>query len=351
VSGAAILLGFALLGGAGAASLLLFRRWRGGGWVKVAAGNLVLSLLLLGAVFLAGETWFALDWDTTDGSFALLSSQRWIRRHVRLNARGFRDRRELDGATIPGERRILVLGDSLAFGQGINRAEDRFSDLLETMLGERGVPARVHNVAQPGWNTQEELQELWRLSREGIPFDLVVLAYCLNDHFYFPEQPEPYRRAVDRAAVPPAAARLFTQRSYLLSFLYHRLTTFRDPVLAGYPGMVLDFFRRPDIRARHSRELLMLRDHCRGVGADLVVVTFPLTFGTWEDYPLEEMHRALGEFWRGAGVEHVDLREDFRTQAVERLTVGRYDRHPNERANRIAAERVLPLLLGRLGRR
>ena len=92
---------------------------------------------------------------------------------VRINENGLRDRqhsyeRQNDLA------RILVLGDSFAWGYGVEESE-RFSQLLEKSLG-----AEVINAGVSGYSTDQEL--LW-YQNEGIKYDtdLVILVIAGND--------------------------------------------------------------------------------------------------------------------------------------------------------------------------
>ncbi len=77
---------------------------------------------------------------------------------IRNTHRGFRDRDHAREKA--GKRRIVVLGDSTAWGWGVE-AEERFSDRMERML-----PGwEVLNLAQAGYSTDQELP--WR--RRGSP--------------------------------------------------------------------------------------------------------------------------------------------------------------------------------------
>lgn len=95
------------------------------------------------------------------------------------NSLGFRDR-EHTLVKEPGTSRILLLGDSVAAGQGVRLAKNAFPALVEQQLLEAGLPIELINFAVTGYNTQ---QEVWTLHDKGLDFDpdLVVVAYCLND--------------------------------------------------------------------------------------------------------------------------------------------------------------------------
>ena len=96
-----------------------------------------------------------------------------FRTAVRINENGLRDReRSYDRHN--DNQRILVLGDSFAWGYGVEESE-RFSQRLEETLG-----VEVINGGVSGYSTDQEL--LW-YRNEGIKYetDLVILVVAGND--------------------------------------------------------------------------------------------------------------------------------------------------------------------------
>lgn len=93
---------------------------------------------------------------------------------VDANGDGLRDR--TFGARPPGTRRILGLGDSFAFGWGVENGESLFK-VLERRLNESG-PDRYEavNAGIPGFGTYEELQLLRSIGLRYEP-DLVAVAF------------------------------------------------------------------------------------------------------------------------------------------------------------------------------
>lgn len=80
------------------------------------------------------------------------------------------DGRGLRSSAVPGPCSVLVLGDSVAFGHGVEAAE-AFPSLL-------GAPA--HNLSFPGWNSAQEAAALEVLGPE-LPAGLLVVAWVPND--------------------------------------------------------------------------------------------------------------------------------------------------------------------------
>jgi lysophospholipase L1-like esterase len=99
--------------------------------------------------------------------------------HVRLNEYGLRGP-SVAPAPPPGVHRVLALGDSVAFGQGMSAAE-AFPAVLESRLNAQG-PGRweVVNAGVAGYNTQAELAYLERHGLALAPRTIVV-GFNLND--------------------------------------------------------------------------------------------------------------------------------------------------------------------------
>ncbi|HKQ60160.1 MAG TPA: GDSL-type esterase/lipase family protein [Candidatus Polarisedimenticolaceae bacterium] len=93
---------------------------------------------------------------------------------VSINDQGLRDR-DYPYERVPGKRRILVLGDSFAWGFGVEQPAC-FTELVERSLAD----VEVINAAVSGYSTDQEL--LW-LVNEGLKYrpDVVLLLVSGND--------------------------------------------------------------------------------------------------------------------------------------------------------------------------
>lgn len=113
-----------------------------------------------------------LGWAHEPGQEGVFETEQF-RTLVRINQKGLRDR-EHSYERLNDSGRILVLGDSFAWGYGVEESE-RFSQRLETSLG-----VEVINAGVSGYSTDQEL--LW-FQNEGVKYDvdLVILVFCGND--------------------------------------------------------------------------------------------------------------------------------------------------------------------------
>jgi hypothetical protein len=278
----------------------------------------------------------------------------FTRRQAEQNSLGFRER-EFALAKPPSTYRIAVMGDSLSWGIGVSPGE-RFSGQLEEALNARRRSGRryeVLNFARSGWDTADELDALRRVVL-GTGVDFVVLQWYLNDfeNGVRQERPQP------APLVPWEPVRLWLFRaSALYSVLEDRWVRVQE-WLGAIPTYAEYMYRRfGDPHSPHSAaavdSLRAFIAECREHAVPLTVVLFPHPGPDLaaRRYEFDYLHDRVLETCRGEGLDCVDLRAAFATQADYRLLwVSPLDPHPSVLAHRLAAERLLaafePIWLG-----
>jgi lysophospholipase L1-like esterase len=99
---------------------------------------------------------------------------------IEVNSKGLRGA-EIEYAKPPGERRVLVVGDSFTFAEQVNQNET-FTQRLEDRLNAEGGGGgyRVLNAGSNGWATANEAVYL---AKEGVRFkpDVVIVALYLGN--------------------------------------------------------------------------------------------------------------------------------------------------------------------------
>lgn len=100
--------------------------------------------------------------------------------HYRINALGFRGR-EVAPVKPEGAWRLLVIGDSVAFGWGVEQ-QDRFPDLVERALAARhpGRAIEVLALATPGHDVLQQWH-VYRTRALELQPDAIVFAFNQND--------------------------------------------------------------------------------------------------------------------------------------------------------------------------
>lgn len=313
----------------------VWRRWPGSPAGRPRLVNAALVLLAVLVPLAAAEGWLLFFVDTTDNGLLTLTSRRWLERHAPGMA--FRGRTSPSADAGTGTRMFMaVLGDSITYGQGIDRDEDLYSSVLERELRRKGIPIDVYNLSMPGWNSGEELAELRRQFEAGAIFDAVVLGFCLNDIGEFVQASPGFIEAGKRLRNPPAILAPLVERSFVISLLYNQYVTFASRAIGRTWGRVAEAFRAPELFQPLAVQLARIKQLTDEYGAPLIVLTFPDLSGPWERYPYRDIHRKLDDFWRRLGAAHVDLLPAFERHPARSLHVGILDGHPNETAHRIA---------------
>jgi len=297
--------------------------------LKIIGFNLLLFIFLLNTFFFLAETYFRFIFDYSDPFAYLQSSQRWLQRHVVYNADAFRDR-DFSTTKNPGTVRIAILGDSFAFGWGVNKVEDRFSNLLEKKLNQAsGSKFEVYNTAVTGWESKEELRFLQE--KAGMfNFDIIVLAYVFNDiyqdrAFDFPFLNPEIVNLKNHSLMKPLAEKSFFLE-FILSKLLNTITVLHSDVIQKE----LLLYHDPQTWQNHQRTLKGIIDYCRQHHQRLIIVIFPyLDLVDRQPYPAQFVHQKLNQFFQEQGVETIDLYPLLKKYPVKKLKVNPFDSHPS----------------------
>ena len=302
------------------------------GWGRLVAGNALVLLCLVTAILLAGETYFRFFYDTTDSLAFTRISERWVQRHWRVNTAGCRDNVEYSRALTPGKRRISFVGDSFTAGHGIKDVADRFPNRLR-----RAHPEwEIHVLATVGLDTGSELAVMKKALARDYQIDQVVLVYCLND---IGDLLPPQANSSERVRQELDHGNWFVRNSYMVNLWYHHYWAAREPNLRDYFPFVREAYRGTTWQQQQER-LKAFRDLIQAQGGHLAVVTFPFLHALGPSYEYRAVHKQLDQLWLELGVPHLDLLPVFGGLPSSQVTVNRYDAHPNERANRLAAEAI-----------
>jgi len=261
-----------------------------------------------------------------------------------LNALGFRELPPGPDGTDPGVRRILVLGDSFTFGDGVRRGEDRFTDLIEARLNrEAGSGERYHvyNAGVSGSRPAGWLRDFRKL-RPSYRADLVLAVFFLRDGTDLCTSLRCHVQTI-RAIKARYAERFGQGWSYLAKLFYGwRIRSdfaeeFRGQVVRAYLGSEAE-------RATwttQSAALRALAERVQRSGSELHLVVFPMLLDL-DDYPFQAVEDEILRVAREAGIPAISLLDGFRGQDARALWVAANDQHPNERGHRIAANTLYP---------
>jgi len=255
-----------------------------------------------------------------------------------FNSAGFRDA-EHTLLKPPGSYRILGLGDSYLYGQGVRR-EDVCLTRLEVLLNETAEQNSVETI-NFGISARNTEHELAALETRGWAYDpdLVILFFVLNDvEEDYDEQPLQinfFRQFTDIYLVPDR----LSQYSWLWSWARQRwlrnvrARNYLADCLANYQG-------NSQLWARCEAALDRMRASCAEHDVPLLIVVFPFFYELDGEYPFQPIHDQLAHYAQTRDQQLLDLRGAYRDYCGPELWVHPTDQHPNEIAHRIAAEVV-----------
>lgn len=260
------------------------------------------------------------------------------------------------GKKAPGELRILCLGDSTTYGQGV-ADEDTIPACLEAELA-RLVPSgshrvRVVNGGVRGYGTKQELALLEEVG-PAIEPDLVLLLWYPNDL----ERVDvgSIRDQLERSGpvafdtgtrmegaslvlwtvrrVVRLSALVVKARHWIADLTYHRLTE----------GEVDQGFLRFD------RELSATPPILEALHTTLVVAVIPAPESLRGEDREAALHARVGDLARARGLECIDLTPALRELAgrTARLPILPYDGHYTGEANRAMTRVLAARIAGRI---
>jgi len=314
---------------------------------------------------------------------------------VRTNSLGIRDR-EIAKEKKPGTRRVLIIGDSIAYGTGVD-AEWRFSDFLSRALRNN---VEVINASVCGWGTDQELLYYENAGREFDP-DLVIVTFTMAndvlnnmlDHLFLGTAPKPRfvlrdgELALEKTKLESPSPRLdhrirnALRRSRVLLFTKRRIDALRYEKRVkregakGHTGFDKEGLERdyshwsvyessygPQFEEAWTvTEAILdrLSRRCSEDGAELIVFAFPLKLEVddgWRRELLQHFgidstlldfarpYERLGRICRERGIEFVYPVASFRDASRSRKLYFARDSHPDIYGHAAAAGALLNVL-------
>lgn len=259
------------------------------------------------------------------------------------NSRGYRDI-EHSLEPRPGIRRVVVIGDSVTEGYGVE-ADSVFSARLREGLG-KGF--EVINLGMAGLNTP---QEVHLLGKEGLQYrpDIVILNFVLNDADFFTT----YRgaqRAIGAAdqkigmfnwTISPKAKRML-KSSALIYFIKERIENlqgwFAGESPANYYRDLWNIKTSRDKVKNGIEELYVMKNEYK---FEIIVVIWPV-LTDYSSYPFKDIHDWVETAAREKQFNVIDLLPVFASYDFRSLQVAAEDNvHPNVLGHKLAAEAVV----------
>lgn len=295
---------------------------------------LFFSLLSIIVLYSGVEVYFRYRFDESDSLGFLQVNGRWLKRHVVFNNYFFRDR-NFDTKKKIGVTRIGVIGDSIGMGYGIKNVEDRFSNLLEKKLRSEGFNVEVYNLAKSGYDTQSEIEEYQRVKQ--LKFDWIVWEYFLNDAQ--PKNVSTGTTILQKESVQGKVANFLSRHSFFFDYVYWRLSARYDKTFLSLRNADIAAYYDGANFETHKTYVESFIKELKNENSKILVIIFPFV-KFLPDYPAEDIHRRMNKLFHENGVDTIDMLNYLRGKNSDDLVVGRFDYHPNEYVNSIAADKL-----------
>lgn len=263
--------------------------------------------------------------------------------------------------------RIVVLGDSFTFGQGVKK-EETFTARLESLLNSANKTIRfeVINLGFCGLNTEKELEILERRGvnpdtwlpderYRGMAYqpDLILLEYTLNDAVAPARKLEQIKEFDDRRnntvirvnsgpyslPLPESMDMFLTKKTMFYPLFINRY----QQLLAKMglrEGEFLTAYNENSVRWIHMKyNLANIAWVAKQAGLPAVLVIYPDMIG-FDYYPFKNVHERIQRVAEILGFHALDLLPAFKGINAYSLWASPVDAHPNARAHEIAARSI-----------
>lgn len=267
-----------------------------------------------------------------------------------FNSNGYRDDDPFSGGR---NAAIVLLGDSVAFGLGVQQ-ELTFAQRLQQALDQRAAGSYdIVNLAMFGYHSKNEL-DAFREDGMWLRPHLVIVQFYMNDFSMSagevgtsrPSMADRLRAARNRTLYSSALYRRVHQAFAGLSYLTLHDLRRRYPQSLNHaePEHKLAYLaERPDGEVPAFDALRKIHELSAGIGARMLLVVSPDEVQLYE-HRYDAINQRIARFCTSEGVPYLDLLPIFRTSAepVELFLDGV---HLSDRGHALAAETLEPVLV------
>jgi len=247
---------------------------------------------------------------------------------VIINSKGLRDK-EYSYEKPEDVYRILVVGDSLTLGWGVN-GEETFSKILEDRLNDQNNISQKYKkieVINSGIGNYNTRQELVFLENEGLRYspDEVILAYFINDA-------ENIQKEINN---------FWTRRLILYAYIKsvkNRISFVVDEE-KRYNVYYSDLYKGENF-TKYKGILESLDNRLREDNIRLTVVILP-EFHDFNNYEFDNIHDKINDFFSEKGRLVIDPLYMFKGSDSRSFWVAKDDPHPNAMAHKLIADAIL----------
>lgn len=233
------------------------------------------------------------------------------------------------------EKRIVFIGDSFTFGEGV-QSGSAFPEVLDRYFKDFGSnsPYRAINFGRIGFDLPDLYNISFKAALRAKP-DVIYYVWIANDT---PPGGLPYPGILGLSAFYSSRAHIDSLKGFALGKLIQTIII-RRRIHSG----TLDWYHRvhgPE-NAKGMKEfqeyIRRMKKEARERGAEFRLALFPMLIGNKNNYPLSDAHAAVMRIARAEGVPALDLTSAVLDRPAPELWVHPANQHPSVYAHRAAA--------------
>ncbi|MFH2020940.1 MAG: SGNH/GDSL hydrolase family protein [archaeon] len=239
---------------------------------------------------------------------------------IRTNSLGLRADREYVVPKPNSTRRILVLGDSITMGWGVNYS-DTYAQVLESMLNEDKTAYEVINAGVGNYNTQNEYGTLKKYI--DLDPDIIILGFYINDI-----EETKYSRL-----------NYITKNSNLYALMLDKFIVVEYSGQKNYREIYRNLYENQILRNHLRNSIAEIIELSKIRKIPLIIVNIP-EFHEFDNYPFSNVNILIKEAAEEA--LYVDMLPIFNQTGITptEFWVSSEDPHPNALAHKLIAEEL-----------
>jgi len=251
---------------------------------------------------------------------------------------------EISGHSRLNSVRVLVQGDSITWGQGVQREQKLFTTRLLAMLREKNIDTEMAVLAKPGREIDGHLVQIAKWGQEINP-EIIIYQFFINDIELDKKPPRTFR--IWRRAF---FHRKLLRLSYLWFFLDYNFNqwlpsknkqSYSDYMLNRFTSDTEEWKRSISVFRAWAREAKRLTPN-------VLIVLYPnINSQGRPDQKLLTIYNWFGNLCEEQGFEVLDLWQSFGDLKgdVAQIKSGIYDAHPSAEVHQRMAESIYKKLV------
>ncbi len=298
--------------------------------LKKNLGVFALTVLL---IVIGAELYYRFANPKVLGNTGSLSYVKWSNNNVKLNSWGFRDIERSIKKNDPTTKRVLVIGPSNVYGQGVTNLEERLTERLERKLNENSTTK--YEVINFGTMTMDTISTaavlLNNAIQAGLEFDYVVVYYAWNAIKHIPEIGQAYmqyKMSHYNEVKPNPVDVALSKSSYLYDWVKN-VSKDKGFKMDGktYTEWHMDFYQNDVYFQKHIEALKSLNDMAAKQNAKFYLLITPISYSEKERKQYVNVHDKFLASLQAANIAYADATQIYNGIPEMEIPVSKYDAH------------------------